>query len=893
MSLNQSLPLDGYHFRSRESAVDDWPAARQDGVRTIPAAIARRAEANPCAPALVGCGARHITFEQLSSSVSSVASDLASAGIQREDRVGLLVPAGIVGAELITALACNVCLVPINPALTPLEIREVVRVSRLKALVLPEWLDTPARPAILEQDVTLLKAALAADGTLGLEPLAATPRITIRPRPARDTDVALLLRSSGTTGAPKLIPVTHGNLVAMAEKLASPRWFNLTAQDRAVCISPLYYAAGLKTVLFVPLMLGASVGFPPEGKAFDVAQWMDDLRPTYLSVSPALLNGIVDRLRASNRGLCGDSLRFIMCAAAYLPEATRVAAQELLQAPVLEYYALSEAGAMAANPLPPATVKPGTVGVPVPGELLIVDGRRAPVAAGAVGHIMVSGPSVMPGYVTTDHSKAGELKDGWLLTGDLGRLDADGYLTLVGRVTEVINRGGEKVFPYEVEKAILQHPAVLEAAAFGVPHPRLGENVAAAAVLKPGSAVSALELTEFVAGRLAAFKLPRRIHIVPSLPRGNTGKILRRVLTEAYAAAPRGEILEPECLVELEIRDIWARLLGTDEIGLEEDFFERGGDSLLATEMLLQVEQLTGQPYPPSELAVLTIRRMAEVLKAALPSEPQLVTYVKPGTGIPLFFCHGDFLTRGIYAQKLAAQLPDGPPVFLLPSFADGSVGSSIEEIARNYAQEVMRVAPGSPIVVGGYCNGGLVAWHLTHLLRSAGVEVAELLLLETMSLNARPDLRGVARFCAAAGAALRGRAGKFMRQSAMGAVWTWRRRVAHFTYSAARRKLWGALQWQVPAELRRNAFETGQVFLGMMSRYVPPAIDVDVTCFIAAEGTHFDTDPRPWRHLARSVAQVSVPGNHTTAVVSERQALAAAIAAAMERVAARRSPGA
>ncbi|MEO8656403.1 MAG: thioesterase domain-containing protein, partial [Ramlibacter sp.] len=461
----------------------------------------------------------------------------------------------------------------------------------------------------------------------------------------------------------------------------------------------------------------------------------------------------------------------------------------------------------------------------------------------------------------------------------------DGYLSIVGRVSEVINRGGEKVFPYEVEKALLQHPAVLEGAAFGVPHPRLGESVAAAVILKPGAQASEQELKEFLGTRLAGYKLPRRLWLLASLPRGSTGKVLRSALAAAYSAS-RHEVVAPDRLLELELRDIWERLLATDDIGIDDDFFEIGGDSLLATEMLLEVEGLAGKPYPQSGLATLTIRHMAEVLTSGMPAERDLITQVKSGPGMPLFFCHGDYVARGIYAQQLAALLPDDQPVYLLNCYADRLLGTSIEEIARAYLPGILRVtAPGSTVTVGGYCNGGLIAWQIAHLLRAQGVQVAEVLLIETMSLNARPDLRILPRVLAAAGSVVPGRPGRFLREQAMGALWVRRRRLGGLSYPAVRRKILAPRRRGQPAGLRNDAFDVAdEVYFGLMSRYVPPRIDVGVTCFIAQQGQHFDTAPSFWRKLATRAEAVSVPGTHHSAVISGRQALASALAAILKK---------
>jgi len=847
--------------------------------RSIGGVIAARATLAGSSAALVGQGFRDVVFRELADSIATVAAQLAMAGLDREDRVGLLVPPGVPGGQLVVALASNFALVPLNPALTAPEMAELATATQLSAVVIPKWLDAPARNAILEQGLIAFEAVLTPQGSLSLECLTPVSRQPAVLRAAKETDIALLLRSSGTTGAPKLIAVTHGNLLAMSEKLGSRMWFGLTARDRAACTLPLFYAAGLKTTLFVPLLLGASVGFPPAGRAFEIGEWFDELKPTYLSVSPGWLNGFLDRLTSSPRTFEPQSLRFVMCAAAYLPEPARLAAERLLRVPVLEFYGLSEAGVMAANPVPPGRVKPGSVGLPAPGELLVVDRECEPVARGEIGQIMIAGPTVTPGYVSSSDGEAAQWHDGWLLTGDLGRIDEDGYLTIVGRVKEVINRGGEKVFPYEVEKAMLEHPAVLEAAAFGVPHPRLGESVAAAAVLKPGALVSEQELKRFLSARLAPYKLPRRVTWLESLPRGATGKVSRSALSQAGIG--RADVMvQPDRLLEWELRDLWSRLLNTNEIGIDDDFFDLGGDSLLATEMLIDVEGLTGQPYPHSELSTLTIRRMTEVLMARLAAESELITEVKSGTGAPLFFCHGDYVTRGMFAHKLATLLPQNQAVFLLNCNADGTAASSVEQMADRYLQEVLRVAGDSPIFVAGYCNGGLAAWHLTHLLRSKGVQVAELLLIETMSLNARPLVRGLTRLARRGGTALRGRAGRWVRNDLPRAAWSWSRRLATLTYRTMGSKLSSALRRKPDPGLRGDAFDLlDEVYFRLMSAYLPPRIDVRVTCFIAEDGRHFDTDPKFWRGLAPRVQVTKVPGTHHTALISQRQALAAALA--------------
>ena len=362
-------------------------------------------------------------------------------------------------------------------------------------------------------------------------------------------------------------------------------------------------------------------------------------------------------------------------------------------------------------------------------------------------------------------------------------------------------------------------------------------------------------------------------------------------------------------LLELEVSEIWKRLLYRDDIGLDEDFFDAAGDSMSAIQLLTELETLTGRPYPEEELANLTIRRMAEVLKREMPEQSSCLTHVRAatmqggldskdvwarlravrrmarvlqqradgcitqagsGNGIPFFFCHGDFQARGLYAHRLAALLPPDQPVYLLHPQREPSRGTTAEELAHRYLGEVRRVAPGMPVILGGYCNGGYVAWHLAHLLRARGVEVLGVFLVETPSLNARPLVRTVAR-------ALR-RSPRLQELGTRAVRSLYRHGPRNFTerlYHAVRERLRGP-------RARRSAASWWTFVRGMSARYAPPPIDVDVYCFLAEYEDRLETEPARWQPLARSVTEIIVPGNHLSAVIGQRQALAGAFADAM-----------
>ena len=260
---------------------------------------------------------------------------------------------------------------------------------------------------------------------------------------------------------------------------------------------------------------------------------------------------------------------------------------------------------------------------------------------------------MIPGYLAGDiEGEPTGLEAGWLATGDVGAVDADGHLTIVGCTKEIINRGDEKISPYDVERALLAHPAVREVAALAVPHPRLGENVGAAVVLRPGASVGATELIDFVFDRLAPFQRPRHVHVVDSLPLG--------------------------------------------DIGMDDDFFEIGGDSLQATDMLLEVEEITHHRINPSDVrAQLTIRVLCDRLVDAVVTRREVMTKVRSGRGTPLFLCHGDFCGWVFYGFRLGELMKVDGPVYLLYSLLGHEPClETIEDMAARYVEEVQAIAP-------------------------------------------------------------------------------------------------------------------------------------------------------------------------------------------------------
>ena len=384
-------------------------------------------------------------------------------------------------------------------------------------------------------------------------------------------------------------------MLAVNERLQT--WFDLTPQDRSLNVSPVYYSHALTTTVLPPLLTGGSVGFPANPTNVDVTEWFGDLQPTWYSAGPTLHLAVLEKCEQRSDTRAVHSLRFVSSAGAPLSVDVLGRLRTVLGAPVLEHYGSSETAQIATNRVAAGLSKPGTCGKPWPGIVKIVDDDGAELPPGGRGEVIVGGPSVTSGYLNAPELNGAMFAGGWFHTGDIGSIDADGFLSLHGRTKELINRGGEKISPLEIDHALMLHPDVAEAAACAVPHPRLGDDVAAAVVLRPGAGVTAEQLREFLGERLATFKVPRRIAILDALPKGLSGKVQRKQLSDIIAKGS-GQSVSLESRLHADLLQLWKKVLKTDDISLDDDFFDKGGDSLLAMDMSVELGRLLGKELP-------------------------------------------------------------------------------------------------------------------------------------------------------------------------------------------------------------------------------------------------------------------------------------------------------
>lgn len=720
---------------------------------TLGREILRRAELQPNHAAMVSSSYTPLSYRELQCLIAEARAALRLAGFGRSAKIAIAVPNSQQAALAILAVACSAVSIPLSPKLTVSEIETSLAAVRPDAILVVQGSDSEARRAAEKTGLKIIEAAQPKNGVFSFTIIEAPASIAVfdeADEPDPDAP-AFILQTSGTTGQPKLIPFSHRNMLAVAARCQV--WFNLAPEDRCLCVTPVFYAHGLKVAILTPLLTGGTIAFPADISKFDYVEWFRTLKPTWYSAGPVTHRMVFDRTQAAANAKTGHSLRFVLSSSAPLPQDVLEGLQNTLGVPLMEHYSSSEASLMTAN-IPPAASKPGSVGLPWPDSVIVVGDNDRPLLPGEHGEILVRGPTVISGYLDAPDLNSRSFRNGWFKTGDIGSLNEDGFLTLHGRKSDVINRGGEKISPAEIDEILALHPAIAEAAAFSVPHPRLGEDIVAAVVLRPGAKATPIELRRYLREQVASFKVPRRIVIRDDLPRGRTGKVLRWQLTDSLEEATAAETqitadiddspLNLDLVIQL--TELWERLLNTAPVLLDDDFMEKGGDSLLAIEMLAELEKLTGDPMPSSILfEASTIRQLTHTLSGKNKTKPKLLIQLNPNGGqAPLIFFHNDYLGGGYYTLELANLLGSDQPLFIVaPHGMDNEpIPHSIEAMAFDRFQLIMNAQPEGPYRLCGYCASGLVAFEVARMLIASGKEVEMVGMIDPPTVNARRSVQ-------------------------------------------------------------------------------------------------------------------------------------------------------
>ena len=499
---------------------------------TITQLIARQTLSNPA------IGARDkdwLTYEALINLGSEVRQELRKVGIGKDDRVAVVLPNGPEMATAFLTIAQSAVCAPLNPSYREEEFKFYYADLKARAVILLHDADGPASSAADSLGLMKIQLEIYPGMPAGYFSLSTDQhgRVSISLDPESE-DAALILHTSGTTSRPKIVPLTHANLTNSSANIQQA--LELSETDRCMNIMPLFHIHGLIATVLSSISCGASVWCSSGFSALNFYQLLDEVKPTWYSAVPTMHQAILARSKRNKTVIENSSLRLIRSSSASLPGPVMRELSQTFRVPVIESYGMTEAThQMTSNPLTKGSQKPGSVGIPAGPDVAVADPAKNSLVNG-VGEVVISGKNVTPGYEGNPSANEKSFfyanDKRWFRTGDQGRFDEDGYLILTGRLKEIINRGGEKIGPLEVDGVISSHSDVLQVVTFAIPHPTLGEEVGAAIVLRDGALMAEKDLKAFCASSLSAFKIPSKIVFVDEIPKGATGKLQRIGLAE-------------------------------------------------------------------------------------------------------------------------------------------------------------------------------------------------------------------------------------------------------------------------------------------------------------------------------------------------------------------------
>jgi acyl-CoA synthetase (AMP-forming)/AMP-acid ligase II/aryl carrier-like protein len=609
------------------------------GSRTVLGLLRESVQRWPDRDALSAPGRAALTYRALLDQVERMIAHLHESGIGQNDRVAVVLPNGPEMATAFLATAGGATSAPLNPGYRASEFEFYLTDLEAKALIALDGSPSPAVDVAGSLGIPVMWLTPSTAGAAGLCTLSrvTTRRGALTP-PAPDAE-ALVLHTSGTTSRPKLVPLTQANLYASAHNIRNT--LALGPDDRCLNVMPLFHIHGLMAALLASIAGGASVVCSPGFLAPRFFEWIDACAPTWYTAVPTIHQSVLERAADNTAIIERRRLRLIRSSSAALAPPVMAALEAAFGAPVIEAYGMTEAShQMASNPLPPRPRKPGSVGPAAGPAVAILDERGTLLPPTAVGEVVIRGGTVTPGYQKNPAANDAAFVDGWFRTGDQGYLDEDGYLYLTGRLKELINRGGEKIAPREVDEALLAHPDVAEAVAFGVPDPALGEDVAAAVVIRAGQTVDELALRMFAATRLADFKVPRQIAILDAIPKGATGKIQRIGMAERLGMravatpAATAQYQAPATAIEQQLAELWQDVMARERVGVNDSFLAIGGDSMLAAQLLERVRSAFGVDVSLiAFFAAPTIAAQAVVIEQTLAADDDVLALLDEVAG--------------------------------------------------------------------------------------------------------------------------------------------------------------------------------------------------------------------------------------------------------------------
>ncbi|WP_417765540.1 AMP-binding protein [Spongiibacter tropicus] len=696
-----------------------------------------------------------LSYKALGELLDSITRQLQDAHIQNTHRVAILLPQGPENALLCLALMQYCCAVPLNPAATGDDIEALLSQRKISALVTDSEQFPHIRGLTEKLEITRLDVDLQPDNGDYLSLNTAQSSTTSH----HHEHGALLLHTSGSTAQPKAVPLNESQLIASIKNLN--RSLALGSNDRCINNLPLFHIGGLLDMFLAPLCAGGSIYFLRDMHSESFLKAMQTFLPTWSQAVPTMIQDLSRRAHVPR----SPDLRFCRSVSAPLPASVKAAFEERFQAPVVEIYGMTEtAGVITSNPLHREQQLPGSVGRAVGGEVMIADVRGNAAKAGIEGEVLIRGNNVFSGYEGED--KRLHFIGEWFRSGDIGYLDENKNLFLTGRSKDIINRGGEKLSPRQIDECLMRIPGIQDAACFAVPHPSLGEEVAAAWVASPANPAQEAEIRAALSSQLPGFKIPRQLFRLDNLPRTAGGKLQRHILSERYSTKKvASRKVPPSSELGTRIAQLWEDILGIDQIGVDDHFFELGGDSLKAATFITELSTLLGCDIPALALfdhpSIATLEAHLQTLDIndnALPHPlissafPQamyralshymaawqghrarpnslIVGHNTLGPKVPLFWGTQSFEELSC----LTTALGNDQPVYGFRSLfkVPGKTDRQLHALAAYLTREITAIQADGPYIIGGFCAGALLSFEIARQLQNDGKSVALLIMAE------------------------------------------------------------------------------------------------------------------------------------------------------------------
>ena len=709
-------------------------------------------------PAIISSHGEIITYKDFWKQVQFLSGYYKKIGLKEGDAIVTYIPDHFLTAVVLFSVINTGICVPLNKAFTPLELCALIRRIKPCAIIVQKDIEDESFHKI-KREFNLAVIKIQQQNDIYKLEITLDSNDYKTKKPQYSSDISLILLTSATTGNSKLVPLRHKQLLAIVKNGFTV--FPEAKNGRVLIMIPHFHIQFILAYLS-QLFSGGSI-IQTEGFDKDIFMYcFSALNPTHFTGNPTILEAIASFPEDFYKNNSFSELRFIASTGSTLSGALKSKVEKLYHTRVYEGYGLTETGAITKTPKLPRDERPGSVGKCIGPEVRIINDEGNFLDFGETGEIVIKGTTVTSGYIDDPEANKISFVNGWFHTGDIGKLDPDGYLYLFGRKKEMINRGAEKILPEEVEAAILKHQSVKEAIVFPYPHARLGEDVAACIVLS--SPLSPVELRQFLIKSIALYKIPRLIFYVDTVPKGPTGKPQRNKLAEILISPGDLKKIQTKTTrkfndIEYKLSEIWKNLLNVKEIDLHDDFFLIGGDSLMAVQMLYFIEEKWQCALTIEELIIsATLESISAIVqhKISLKELNENKSFAKKivilnanGNRTPYFIVGMKDGTLSVY-RNLLKELGTEQPVYgLIPEiYYSGNISLSIlKQTASKYVDIICENQPEGPYRIVGYSLSGLIALEIAHQLIQINRKVDIVVLFDTFPFLACPSSKPAAKY--------------------------------------------------------------------------------------------------------------------------------------------------